>query len=161
VYRHIGGHAYGSIYPGPIGAVLSPILGGYEEYGKLPYASSLCAACSEACPVKIPLHKLLIRHREKYVEGGGHPPIMEKIAMKGFSIGASSPFMFKTGVKMAPIMLKPLVHDGSIPKGPGPMKPWTHGRDLPEPSHDNFRDWFKKRHQEKKTSQDKGMSKPL
>ncbi len=54
VYRHVGGHSYGSIYSGPIGAVLSPLLGGYDEYKELPYASSLCAACTEACPVKIP-----------------------------------------------------------------------------------------------------------
>ncbi|WP_100488220.1 LutB/LldF family L-lactate oxidation iron-sulfur protein [Sporolactobacillus pectinivorans] len=144
VYRHIGGHAYGSIYPGPIGAVLSPILGGYKEYGKLPYASSLCAACTEACPVKIPLHQLLIKHRRKYVEGGGNPPVGEKIAMKGFGIGASSPFMFKVGMKTAPILLKPLVDNGAIEKGPGPMRPWTHGRDLPAPSSENFRAWFKK-----------------
>ncbi|RYL94782.1 iron-sulfur cluster-binding protein [Sporolactobacillus sp. THM7-4] len=145
VYRHIGGHAYGSIYPGPIGAVLSPILGGYKEYGKLPYASSLCAACTEACPVRIPLHELLIKHRQKYVEGGGKPPAGEKIAMKGFGIGASSPFLFKAGMKIAPIILKPLVHDGAITKGPGPMKPWTGGRDLPAPSKENFREWFKNR----------------
>lgn len=144
VYRHIGGHAYGSIYPGPIGAVLSPILGGYETYGKLPYASSLCAACTEACPVRIPLHELLIKHRRKYVEGGGKPPVGERLAMKGFGIGASSPFIFKAGMKVAPIILKPLVHNGAIEKGPGPMKPWTHGRDLPAPSKENFRTWFKK-----------------
>ncbi|GEB78015.1 LutB/LldF family L-lactate oxidation iron-sulfur protein [Sporolactobacillus inulinus] len=162
VYRHIGGHAYGSIYPGPIGAVLSPILGGYEQYGKLPYASSLCAACTEACPVKIPLHKLLIRHRQKYVEGGGHPPVMEKVAMKGFGIGASSPKLFKIGIKSAPIMLKPLVHHGSITKGPGPLKPWTHGRDLPAPSKENFRKWFKNhKHQETTAIQDKGTGESL
>src|SRR5699024_2685603 len=57
VYRHVGGHAYGSIYPGPIGAVLSPLLDGYENHKELPYASSLCGACTEACPVKIPLHE--------------------------------------------------------------------------------------------------------
>ncbi|MFT8316956.1 MAG: LutB/LldF family L-lactate oxidation iron-sulfur protein [Sporolactobacillus sp.] len=148
VYRHIGGHAYGSIYPGPIGAVLSPILGGYKEYGKLPYASSLCAACTEACPVRIPLHELLIKHRQKYVAGGGTPPVGEKVAMKAFGIGAKSPFLFKVGMKMAPIILKPLVHDGAISKGPGPIKPWTHGRDLPEPSQENFRAWFKKHKQQ-------------
>ncbi|RYM05129.1 iron-sulfur cluster-binding protein [Sporolactobacillus sp. THM7-7] len=163
VYRHIGGHAYGSIYPGPIGAVLSPILGGYKEYGKLPYASSLCAACTEACPVKIPLHELLIKHRRKYVEGGGKPPIGEKIAMKGFGIGARSPFIFKVGMKTAPIILKPLVHDGAIQKGPGPMKPWTNGRDLPAPSKENFREWFKKHKQKEKLKhvQDKGIGESL
>lgn len=52
VYRHIGGHAYGSIYPGPIGAVITPLLGGYDDYKELPYASSLCGACTDVCPVK-------------------------------------------------------------------------------------------------------------
>jgi L-lactate dehydrogenase complex protein LldF len=154
VYRHIGGHAYGSIYPGPIGAVLSPILGGYKEYGKLPYASSLCAACTEACPVRIPLHKLLIRHREKYVEGGGKPPFAEKAGMKAFSIGASAPRLYRAGMKAAPFILKPFVHDGAIEKGPGPMKPWTHGRDLPRPNQENFRDWFRKHKQAEMTGQD-------
>lgn len=159
VYRHIGGHAYGSIYPGPIGAVLSPILGGYKEYGKLPYASSLCAACTEACPVRIPLHELLIKHRQKYVEGGGKPPLSEKMAMRGFGIGAASPFMYKVGMKTAPIILKPLVHDGAITKGPGPMKPWTHGRDLPAPSRENFREWFRnhKRPEHLTQAQNEGM----
>lgn len=63
VYRHIGGKGYGSIYPGPLGKVLSPILGGYEEFEDLPYACSLCAACTETCPVKIPLHNLIRKHR--------------------------------------------------------------------------------------------------
>lgn len=98
VYRHIGGHAYGSIYQGPIGAVLSPIIGGYEEYGELPYASSLCAACTEACPVKIPLHEHLIRHRENYVEQG-YPAKSEKAAMSAFGIGASTPSLYKVATK--------------------------------------------------------------
>lgn len=71
VYRHVGGHSYGSIYPGPIGAVLSPLLGGYDDYQELPFASSLCAACTDACPVKIPLHELLIKHRQVIVEKEG------------------------------------------------------------------------------------------
>ncbi|MFD2618547.1 LutB/LldF family L-lactate oxidation iron-sulfur protein [Terrilactibacillus laevilacticus] len=154
VYRHIGGHAYGSIYPGPIGAVLSPILGGYEEYGKLPYASSLCAACTEACPVKIPLHELLIKHRQHIVNGEGHAPLSEKLAMKGFGIGASSPSLFKMATKLAPKAMKPLVKDGKISKGPGPMKPWTHGRDFPAPSSENFREWFKNHKKETKKGEE-------
>lgn len=58
VYRNIGGHAYGSVYSGPIGAVLAPLLEGYEELKELPFASSLCGACTDVCPVKIPLHDL-------------------------------------------------------------------------------------------------------
>ncbi|GGH81881.1 L-lactate dehydrogenase complex protein LldF [Pullulanibacillus pueri] len=142
VYRHIGGHSYGSIYQGPIGAVLSPILGGYEEYGELPYASSLCAACTEACPVKIPLHEHLIRHRQHYVAGAGKAKSGEKLSMKAFAIGASHPSLFQMAKKMAPTMLKPFTKDENISKGPGPMKPWTEIRDFPAPSRDDFRKWF-------------------
>ncbi|MBE3102860.1 MAG: lactate utilization protein, partial [Bacilli bacterium] len=141
VYRHIGGHAYGSIYQGPIGAVLSPILGGYEDYGDLPFASSLCAACTETCPVKIPLHEQLVRHREIYVAEKGK--LSEKMAMKSFGIGTSSPALFKMAVKGMPTIMKPLVKDGSISNGPGPMKPWTDIREFPVPGKSNFRSWFK------------------
>lgn len=140
VYRHIGGHAYGSIYQGPIGAVLSPILGGYEEYGELPYASSLCAACTEACPVKIPLHEHLIRHREIAVEQKGMTA--EKLAMKAFGIGASTPALFSLAVKGMPAMMKPLVKDDSISSGPGPLKLWTSVREFPAPDKGSFRKWF-------------------
>ncbi len=143
VYRHIGGHAYGSIYQGPIGAVLSPILGGYEEYGELPFASSLCAACTEACPVKIPIHELLIKHREKYVNHQENVKTSEKLAMKAFGVGTSTPFLFQIAVKGAPMFMKPLIKDGSISNGPGPMKPWTAIREFPAPGKDNFRSWFK------------------
>ncbi len=64
-YRQIGGHGYGSIYPGPIGSVISPLLGGYEEFKELPYACSLCTACNSVCPVKIPLAQLILKHREQ------------------------------------------------------------------------------------------------
>ncbi|TWT01944.1 LutB/LldF family L-lactate oxidation iron-sulfur protein [Planomicrobium sp. CPCC 101079] len=146
VYRHIGGHAYGSIYQGPIGAVLSPILGGYDEYGELPFASSLCAACSEACPVRIPLHEQLIRHRENYVAQKGK--MSEKLAMKAFGIGASTPSLFQGAVKGLPAIMKPLVKDDGISSGPGPMKLWTAVREFPVPEKNNFRSWFKSHKQE-------------
>ncbi|TCP31289.1 L-lactate dehydrogenase complex protein LldF [Scopulibacillus darangshiensis] len=142
IYRHIGGHAYGSIYQGPIGAVLSPILGGYEEYGELPYASSLCAACTETCPVKIPLHEHLIKHRQNYVAGQGRSKASERIAMKAFGIGAGSPSLFQMAAKSAPFVTKPFVKDDKIPKGLGPLKQWTETRDFPAPSKSNFRKWF-------------------
>jgi L-lactate dehydrogenase complex protein LldF len=145
VYRHIGGHSYGSIYPGPIGAVLTPLLGGYEEYKELPYASSLCAACTEVCPVKIPLHELLIRHRRRIVEDEGKSSFGEKLAMKGFALAARSPRMFALGEKVVPGVLGPFTKDEMITKGPGPMKPWTDIRDFPAPSRESFRDWFNKR----------------
>lgn len=142
VYRHIGGHAYGSIYNGPIGAVLTPILAGYEDYQELPYASSLCAACTETCPVKIPLHEQLIKHRENIVAGKGKVSAGEKMSMRGFGMAASSPSLFQMAKKSAPVLTKPWTKGDEIPKGPGPMKPWTQIREFPAPSKENFRKWF-------------------
>ncbi|PLR82143.1 iron-sulfur cluster-binding protein [Bacillus canaveralius] len=145
VYRHVGGHSYGSIYSGPIGAVLSPLLGGYDEYKELPYASTLCAACTDACPVKIPLHELLHKHRQIIVEREGRAPISEKLAMKAFGLGAASPSLYKIGSKMAPVAMNPFTAGDKISKGPGPLKAWTEAREFPAPNKERFRDWFKNR----------------
>ncbi|GAB1805508.1 LutB/LldF family L-lactate oxidation iron-sulfur protein [Priestia megaterium] len=145
VYRHIGGHSYGSIYSGPIGAVLSPLLGGYEDYKELPYASTLCAACTDACPVKIPLHELLHKHRQRIVEKEGKAPISEKLAMKAFGLGAASSSLYTVGAKVAPAALTPFMSGSSISKGPGPLKAWTESREFPAPTKERLRDWFDKR----------------
>ncbi|KAA6450715.1 LutB/LldF family L-lactate oxidation iron-sulfur protein [Bacillus swezeyi] len=149
VYRHVGGHSYGSIYSGPIGAVLSPLLGGYDDYKELPYASSLCAACTEACPVKIPLHELLLKHRQRIVEKEGRAPISEKLAMKAFGLGTSTPSLYKMGSKWAPAAMKPFKDGEKITKGPGPLKQWTQIRDFPAPNGSRFRDWFQDRQNDK------------
>jgi L-lactate dehydrogenase complex protein LldF len=145
VYRHVGGHSYGSIYSGPIGAVLSPLLGGYEDYKELPYASTLCGACTEVCPVKIPLHQLLHQHRQVIVEKEGKAPISEKLAMKAFGLGAASPALYKLGSKFAPTAMNPFTDGDKISKGPGPLKAWTEIRDFPAPNKERFRDWYKNR----------------
>ena len=132
VYRHIGGHSYNSIYSGPIGAVLSPLLGGYDDFKELPYASTLCGACTVACPVKIPLHDLLHKHRQVIVEKEGRAPISEKITMKAFGLGAASNPLYGAGSKMAATVMKPFTKDGRISSGPGPLKAWTQLRDLPD-----------------------------
>ena len=149
VYRHVGGHAYGSIYPGPIGAVLTPLLDGYEDHEELPYASTLCAACTEACPVKIPLHEQLIRHREIIVEKQNKAPQAEKMMMKGFAKWASTPAAYKMSAKMARTALKPWSRNETITNGPGPLKGWTDVRDFPAPSKQSFRSWFKERQKER------------
>ncbi|MED4017127.1 LutB/LldF family L-lactate oxidation iron-sulfur protein [Sutcliffiella cohnii] len=145
VYRHVGGHSYGSIYPGPIGAVLTPLLGGYDDFKELPYASTLCAACTDACPVKIPLHELLHKHRQNIVEKEGRAPISEKMAMKAFGLGAASPFVYKMGSKFAPAAMTPFKNGDKISSGPGPLKEWTNIREFPAPSKQRFRDWFETR----------------
>ncbi|WP_153733606.1 LutB/LldF family L-lactate oxidation iron-sulfur protein [Sporosarcina obsidiansis] len=142
VYRHIGGHSYGSIYSGPIGAVLSPLLGGYDDFKELPYASTLCGACTDACPVKIPLHELLHKHRQVIVEEEGRAPISERLAMKAFGIGASSNPLYSMGAKVASTAMKPLTKNERISKGPGPLKEWTDLREFPAVGNQRFRDWF-------------------
>ncbi|NCU18860.1 LutB/LldF family L-lactate oxidation iron-sulfur protein [Pallidibacillus pasinlerensis] len=145
VYRHIGGHAYNSVYPGPIGAVLTPLLDGYEDHKELPYASTLCGACTEACPVKIPLHEMLIMHRQKIVEEEKKAPLSEKLMMKGVGMWGGNPSIYNMSTKMAHTALKPFEKDGVIKKGPGPLKGWTDSRDLPAPPKESFRQWFKNR----------------
>ncbi|MDY7043804.1 LutB/LldF family L-lactate oxidation iron-sulfur protein [Virgibacillus sp. M23] len=148
VYRHVGGHAYNSIYPGPIGAVLTPLLDGYENHKELPYASSLCAACTEACPVKIPLHEQLIRHRQIIVEKEKKSPLAEKVMMKGFAQWASNPAAYKLSTKMARTALRPWTKDENIENGPGPLKGWTNVRDFPAPPKQSFRAWWSNRQKE-------------
>ncbi|MEJ9279426.1 LutB/LldF family L-lactate oxidation iron-sulfur protein [Ureibacillus thermosphaericus] len=145
VYRHIGGHSYGSIYSGPIGAVLTPLLGGYADFKELPYASTLCGACTEVCPVKIPLHKLLHLHRQKIVEQEGKAPISERLLMRAFGFGASSPQLFSTATKITSSMMSPFVKEDKIPSGPRPLKAWTENRDFPAPNKESFRNWLKER----------------
>lgn len=146
VYRHIGGHSYNSIYSGPIGAVLTPLLAGYDEFKELPYASSLCGACSEACPVKIPLHELLLKHRQRIVEKEGKAPISEAMLMKAFSLGGSSSSLYTAGARIAS---RVVAKKDKISKGPGPLKAWTEVRDFPVPKKERFRDWFKEHEKER------------
>lgn len=142
VYRHVGGHTYGSIYSGPIGAVLSPLLGGYEDYKELPYASTLCGACTDVCPVKIPLHQLLHKHREVIVEREGQAPMSESLLMQAFGLGAASHSVYSLGSKIASSVLKPFTSDEKITNGPSLLKNWTETRDFPAVQQKRFRDWF-------------------
>lgn len=143
-YRQIGGHGYGSIYPGPIGAVISPLLGGYEEFKDLPYACSLCTACNSVCPVRIPLAQLINKHREKMVEQNLRPPL-EKLSIFGFNFANSHPAVWKVGVNMGAKLMNKLIKDGKAPISVGALGEWTKARNLPQSDGESFRDWFKKR----------------
>ncbi|MFK7692897.1 LutB/LldF family L-lactate oxidation iron-sulfur protein [Paenibacillus sp. HJGM_3] len=140
VYRHVGGHTYGSVYSGPIGAVLTPLLQqDMKEAGQLAYASSLCGACYEACPVKIPLHDMLVQLRNRKVKLG-LTPALEKLAFKMYATTFGNVKLYRTATKAAYYMQMPLVRQGSIRKGIGPLTGWTQSRFMPMKPKQSFRD---------------------
>ncbi|MEH8076645.1 LutB/LldF family L-lactate oxidation iron-sulfur protein [Gallibacterium anatis] len=144
VYRQIGGHSYGSVYPGPIGSVLSPLLGNYQEFHDLPYACSLCTACNQVCPVKIPLANLLLKHRTHIAEQGLNPTA-EKISVKAFTFANSHPALWKVGMNIGAKVMKATVKNGKAPLNIGVISEWTNTRDLPDADGESFRSWFKNR----------------
>ena len=114
VYRQITGHAYGSIYPGPMGAVLTPLLVGYEKAGDLPYASTLCGECWEHCPVKIPLHELLLKHRVNIADKAHLRPAAEEAIFKTVATVFSNSFLFDYGTKLGAIGMKLMSKNGNL-----------------------------------------------
>ena len=142
VYRQTGGHAYGSTYSGPIGAVITPLLKGDKEAKDLPHASSLCGACSETCPVGIPLHDLLLKLRSRQVDEGiaGRA---QSIMFKGFEKTMKSPAAYKASAGFGKMAQKPLVRDGSVKPLPGPLGAWTDTRELPPLADKSFSQLWK------------------
>jgi len=140
VYRQTGGHAYGSTYSGPIGAVITPLLKGDREAKDLPHASSLCGACWEACPVGIPLHDLLLKLRNRQVDEGLAGKAQE-IAFKGFERTMKTPALYKVSGKAGRAAQRPLSRGGR--SLPGPMSAWTNSRDLPPLAKKSFRELWK------------------
>ncbi|PNQ87773.1 LutB/LldF family L-lactate oxidation iron-sulfur protein [Paenibacillus polymyxa] len=139
VYRHIGGHAYGGTYSGPIGAVLTPALhGNIEEWNDIASASSLCGACYEACPVKIPLHDMLVYLRRRKVEAGQGDKL-ETIGMKGFAAVVSSSKRFAAAISLGQIAQKAVVRKGEITLKLGPLKGWNTYRVAPSLANKSFR----------------------
>ncbi|WP_367989351.1 LutB/LldF family L-lactate oxidation iron-sulfur protein [Vibrio sp. NTOU-M3] len=145
-YRHIGGQSYGSIYSGPIGAVLSPLLGGYDDFKDLPYACSLCKACHDVCPVKIPLSDLLMKHREKMVSEK-ITPLTERATVGAFNFVNARPLLWDMGVKVGATVASGIIRDGKIPLNLGAISHWNEARDLPTPDGQSFRRWFASRKQ--------------
>ncbi|MET7383892.1 LutB/LldF family L-lactate oxidation iron-sulfur protein [Streptomyces sp. NPDC005529] len=154
VYERAGGHAYGSVYPGPIGAILSPQLRGTgsEIDASLPYASSLCGACYEVCPVAIDIPEVLVHLRERIAEGGpatregnrvvlkparGHAA--ERAAMRAARWAFSHPGALRGGQRLASRTRR--FHPRSLP---GPGRAWSATRDLPEVPAESFRDWWQR-----------------
>lgn len=155
VYERAGGHAYGSTYPGPIGAILSPLLTGVEDHANnsLPYASSLCGACYEACPVKINIPEVLVHLRGKDVDarhGKGESGTRRKAPdqMDALMAGAKAVFSNAKLLSLAerglPVGRLAAGRKHRISKLPGIAGGWTEYRDVPEPPSQSFRHWWRK-----------------
>lgn len=151
VYERTGGHAYNSVYPGPIGAILTPQLVGIGKPGSdsLPYASSLCGACYQVCPVKINIPDVLIHLRGRVVrhkqDGGGPLTKLdpENAAMRAMAKVFSDPELYERAQRLARVGQWPLVRGGKISSLPGRLAGWTKVRDLKPVPEQSFREWWK------------------
>jgi L-lactate dehydrogenase complex protein LldF len=144
VYERAGGHAYGSVYPGPIGAVLSPQLTGVEDNASLPYASSLCGACFDACPVRIDIPSLLVQLRAAHVDAnrGRRVPTPEALGMAAAAWVMADPQRFANAEKATRAGRLLGRATGRITTLPPPLSRWTASRDAPRPPAETFREWW-------------------
>lgn len=150
VYERVGGHAYGSVYPGPIGAILNPLLEGTgdPQTDSLPYASSLCGACFEACPVRIDIPEVLVELRSKVVDAHREDrlPRLEAVAFRGAGWAFGDAKRLGPAEKASSLVGKLLRRRGrtSVGRLPWPGAAWTDARDLPTPPTESFRDWWER-----------------
>jgi L-lactate dehydrogenase complex protein LldF len=145
IFRNIGGHAYGSVYPGPIGALLSPLLGGLENYKDLPQASSLCGACYHACPVKIDIPRHLVNLRRDIVnrrlDGW-----KERLLYRLWARAMKSPFLYRMiGAIQRWDLRRRAEGTGWISRLPSFAAGWTRVRDMPAPAERSFHQIWKDR----------------
>ena len=159
VYQQVGGHAYGSVYPGPIGAIITPQLFGLSKAKQLPYASSLCGACREVCPVKIDIPALLLHLRSEIAEGSTSaadtPPtrkLGESLAFSMYSRMWSRSGTYSLSMRAARLMQRFVARDGKIGKVGGmlavlvpPLGAWTARRDGPLVASKSFREMWKEK----------------
>ena len=152
VYSRTGGHAYRSVYPGPIGAILTPQMVGVEVAGSLPYASTLCGACYEVCPVKINIPEVLVHMRGRAVRhkqeqhGLAHRLDPEAIAMQALARVFSSPERFERAQRLGRLGQLPFARRGRIERLPaGVLSGWTAMRDLRPMPDQTFREWWASR----------------
>jgi L-lactate dehydrogenase complex protein LldF len=155
VYERTGGRAYGSVYPGPIGAVLTPQLRGINQHpvdaqtASLPYASSLCGACFDACPVLIDIPDLLVHLRAKVVDhkrATRRVPTGEQLAMTGAALVLETPGRLAAVQRLASLAGRVLGRGGRLRRLPGPgwVGAWFGSRDLTAPPAESFRGWWKR-----------------
>lgn len=149
VYRRIGGYSYPGAYSGPIGAILTPQFLGLGHEPELPFASSLCGACAEVCPVKIDIPKILLELRSEVKKGGrGHRRDASKLEKIGFLVWSwlmRHPRLFELAGTVARAVLPAGGEGGWLRRLPGPWRAWTAWRDLPPPASKSFRQLWRAR----------------
>ena len=148
VYARTGGHAYGSVYPGPIGAILTPQLLGLERATSLPFASSLCGACYEVCPVRINIPEVLL-HLRGEVTQQARPLDPEALAMRRLAAIFTHPKRYERAQRLAHAGQRFFIHDGAIDRLPGLLAGWTRARDLMPLPTQTFREWWRLRERTK------------
>ncbi|MEK6237892.1 MAG: LutB/LldF family L-lactate oxidation iron-sulfur protein [Planctomycetales bacterium] len=152
IYRNVGGHAYGGVYAGPIGAVLTPLYEGLQDHHHLPNASSLCGACQAACPVNLAIPDLLIKLRERLREQPKSTNFLESLAYGFWGRATRSPFLYGMGSWLASRTLgRWLRKTGWLSRLPFKLGGWTKTRDFPAPAPERFRDWWRREGQCEKT----------
>ncbi|MBM3934130.1 MAG: iron-sulfur cluster-binding protein [SAR202 cluster bacterium] len=149
VYRKVGGHAYGWVYSGPIGAIVSPVLTDVAEAKHLPFASSLCGACREVCPVRINIPRMLLHLRHEIAEGGTHvskpaAPVIERVMMRGYRATVSRPSAMRLAGGVGRLAQSPLARNGRIRRLPPPLSGWTRYRTFPTLASRTFRARWKR-----------------
>jgi L-lactate dehydrogenase complex protein LldF len=148
VYERTGGHAYGSVYPGPIGAVLSPQMTGVADNASLPYASTLCGACYDVCPVAIDIPQMLVHLRSRVVDAkreASRVPSPEQAVMAAAAWTMDSPARWTGALRAARLGRLLGGRRGKIATLPPPLSAWTGTRDAPLPPSQTFRDWWVRR----------------
>jgi L-lactate dehydrogenase complex protein LldF len=155
VYQAIGGHAYGGIYSGPIGAVLTPLLQpDMPDAYMLPQASSLCGACQEVCPVRIAIPDMLLRLRADAVKAGKAHPV-EKAAMAGYTLTMNNPAIYRAGGRLGRLGSRLISRKGRIRRLPPPLSGWTNQRDFPQlgqGQNTSFSEWWEEREKSRQES---------
>jgi L-lactate dehydrogenase complex protein LldF len=141
IFRNVGGHTYGTTYSGPIGSVITPHLRGLQDWKHLSYASSLCGACTETCPVKINLHHHLLQNRRNAAKQ--KPGFFERLSFKLFAFTVNRPaaYALARGFGRMAQRLHPLVKGTAF----DPARGWTKTRDLPPIAPQSFREFWKQR----------------
>jgi L-lactate dehydrogenase complex protein LldF len=149
VYQNVGGHSYGSVYSGPIGAIVTPLLKGKENASPLPFASSLCGACKAACPVEINIPDMLLKLRRDLED---EQEAIWRAGMKAWRFGNQHPLLFEMGGKAASLAtraLKGVTGKDTLKSLPYPLNGWTDQRDFPPFAPQSFRDWWRKNREQK------------